>query len=89
MIKVSARSLVLFDRLKPEEIADYLAGVVLGSEIAEAFAGAPPPSAVPVLGQTPIAASYRNALKLLGIDSPEMDSAAARGFGRLVPALNP
>jgi 2-dehydro-3-deoxygalactonokinase len=85
----SARSLVLFDRLEPEEIADYLAGMMLGSEIAEAFAGATPPSAVPVLGQTPIAASYRNALKLLGIDSPEVDSSAARGFGRVIAALNP
>lgn len=85
----SARSLVLFDRLKPEEIADYLAGMIIGSEIAEAMAGAEGPSAVHVLGQTPIATSYRNALKLLGIDSPDVDSSAARGFARLVPTLNP
>jgi 2-dehydro-3-deoxygalactonokinase len=85
----SARSLVLFDRLQPEEIADYLAGVILGSEIAEAFAGTKPPSTVHVLGQTPIATSYRNALKLLGIESPVVDSNAARGFGRLVLALAP
>lgn len=85
----SARSLVLFDRLKPKEIADYLAGMIIGSEIAEALASAERPSVVHVLGQTPIATSYRNALKLLEIDSPEVESSAARGFARLVPALNP
>jgi len=85
----SARSLVLFDRLRPEEISDYLTGVMLGSEIAEAVAGGELPSTVHVLGQTPIAASYRTALKWLGIDSPEVDGSAARGFGRLVQTLKP
>lgn len=83
----SARSLVLFDRLKPHDISDYLAGVIIGSEIVEALAGRPAASSIAVLGQTPVAASYRRALQQFGINSPIRVGSAASGFARLIGAL--
>lgn len=80
----SARSLVLFGQLEPEDISDYLAGLIIGSEIEEALAGLASPPEVHVLGTNAPAKSYRHALALLGIDSPEIAGDAARGFSRLI-----
>jgi len=83
----SARSLVLFDQLKPHDISDYLAGVVIGCEIVEALAGLTVTSPIVVLGQTPVAAFYRRALAQFGIDSPSTTSRAAVAFARLLAGL--
>jgi 2-dehydro-3-deoxygalactonokinase len=83
----SARSLVLFELLKPADIADYLAGIVIGSEIAEALAGMVQPDTIAVLGQTPIAASYRRALAVFGIASPLKSGTPAHGFAQLIATL--
>jgi 2-dehydro-3-deoxygalactonokinase len=83
----SARSLVLFGQLAPEDIADYLEGLLLGSEIAEALEGQEKADAIPVLGESPIAGRYREALGLLGIESPLIVSSAAQGFARVLPHL--
>jgi len=80
----SARSLVLFDQLKPHEISDYLAGVMIGSEIAEVLARQPDMSSVVVIGETPVAQSYRRALQQFGIQAPVKTGSAAAGFARLI-----
>ena len=79
----SARSLVLFGQLQPAEITDYLSGLLIGGEIAEALDGVDHPSAIAVMGQTPLANSYRSALQMAGIDSPPIISNAATAFGQL------
>lgn len=83
----SARSLVLFGQLAPEEIADYLEGLLLGAEIAEALEGREKPEAIFVLGESRIAGRYRQALALLGIASPPVVSNAARGFAHVLTHL--
>ncbi|RUT28265.1 hypothetical protein EMQ25_16900 [Arsenicitalea aurantiaca] len=83
----SARSLVLFDRLKPDEITGYMSGVMIGSEIIEALAGQPEVASVAVLGETPLAASYRQALQAFGIAAPVVTGSAAAGFARLVAEM--
>ncbi|CDP52023.1 2-dehydro-3-deoxygalactonokinase [Devosia sp. DBB001] len=83
----SARSLVLFDQLPPADIADYLAGVVFGSEIVEALAGDDRPDTVIVLGETPLAASYRRALAQFGLASPLSSGRPYDGFAKLIAAL--
>ena len=83
----SARSLVLFDRLPPADIVDYLTGILIGSEIAEALAGTTQPEAVVVLGQSATATYYRRALSLFGIASPLRTSQPSHAFSRLIAAL--
>lgn len=84
----SARSLVLFDQLEPREINDYLAGIMIGSEIMEVRAGHPDMSSVVVLGETQVALSYRRALQQFGIALPVTTGSADRGFARLVAELS-
>ena len=84
----SARSLVLFGQLEPAEIADYLDGVVLGSEIAEALAGIPRPQAVAVMGTSTAAGSYRTALRIAGISSPALAGSSATAFAALAAELH-
>jgi 2-dehydro-3-deoxygalactonokinase len=85
----SARSLVLFNQLETHEISDYLAGVMIGAEIVEVLAGKPDMSSVVVLGDTPVAVSYRRALQQFGIRSPVKTGSAVGGFARLVAELSP
>ena len=84
----SARSLVLFDQLEPQEISDYLAGIMIGSEIVEVLAVKPDMSSAVVLGETTVAVSYRLALQQFGIRSPVKTGSAAGGFARLVAELS-
>jgi 2-dehydro-3-deoxygalactonokinase len=83
----SARSLVLFGRLKPEEIADYLAGVMIGSEIAEALAGIDSPGGICVLGEGAAASTYRSALATLQIASPAIISSRVAAFAAIIGRL--
>lgn len=75
----SARSLVLFDRMRPNEIAGYIEGLLVGSEIAEAedewpLAGSP----VRVIGEGEAAHRYVLALQRRGYQA---ESAVARTAG--------
>jgi len=80
----SARSLVLFDRLPQTDIADYLAGLVIGSEIFEALSGRAQPDTIAVLGETPVADQYRRALAMFGIASPPSSGNTVNAFARLI-----
>lgn len=78
----SARSLVLFDRLAPEEIADYLAGLMIGAEITEAI-GSDRSGAIHIVGHTPLAERYKVALELFGTTGRLAIPDIAAGFRRV------
>ncbi|WP_117190314.1 2-dehydro-3-deoxygalactonokinase [Rhizobium terrae] len=82
----SARSLVLFDQLKPEEISDYLAGLMIGAEIAEAFKTAGT-NIIHVIGHNPLASRYKAAIGLAGVEALLVTPAIDAGFNRVVRAL--
>jgi 2-dehydro-3-deoxygalactonokinase len=84
----SARSLVLFDQLEPHGISDYLSGIMIGSEIVEFLAGQPALSSVVVLGETPVAHLYRQAMHHFGIASPVKAGSAAGGFSKIIAQLS-
>ncbi|MET3896162.1 2-dehydro-3-deoxygalactonokinase [Devosia sp. UYZn731] len=83
----SARSLVLFGRLQPAEIADYLGGIIAGSEISEALAGIQRPASITVMGTSAAAAAYRTALEIAGIPSPVLASSTVSAFAFLAAEL--
>lgn len=73
----SARSLALFDRLQPGEIADYLSGLLIGDEIRaglQAAAGLP----VTIIGRGDLAGRYAHAFDGFGIAA----SVAPEGMNR-------
>jgi len=80
----SARTLALYDRLKPEQGADYLSGLLIGEEILSAKrdyglddAAAPP---VTIVGSGALTERYSLALGLAGIGAvPAPEDAAALG----------
>ncbi|MBP1844838.1 2-dehydro-3-deoxygalactonokinase [Rhizobium petrolearium] len=78
----SARSLVLFDELGPEEIADYLAGLMIGAEIAEAL-GEGKSGKISIVGHTPLAGRYKTALELFGAEANLVTPDIAAGFRRV------
>lgn len=68
----SARSLVLCDRLAPEQIADYLSGLLIGSEVAQMRSlaqahGEPDASACTIIGRGGLAARYAQACEAHGL----------------------
>ncbi|MFK4811825.1 2-dehydro-3-deoxygalactonokinase [Devosia sp. ZW T5_3] len=80
----SARSLVLFERMPANEISGYIAGLLIGAEIAEAQAEWPLQQApVLVVGASPEALRYRRALELRGISARSVTAATAPSFARL------
>jgi len=78
----SARSLVLFDRLAPEEVADYLAGLMIGAEVCEAV-GTDKPEKIHIVGHTALAERYKIALDLFGIAATLVTPDIAAGFRRI------
>ncbi|MGK6312256.1 2-dehydro-3-deoxygalactonokinase [Neorhizobium sp. DT-125] len=78
----SARSLVLFDRLAPEEIADYLAGLMIGAEVCEAV-GADKPKKIDIVGHTALAERYKSALELFGVSAALVTPDIAAGFRQI------
>ncbi len=78
----SARSLVLFDRLAPEEIADYLAGLMIGGEISEAL-GADRSKKINIVGHAAIAGRYKTAIELFGGQANLVTPDIAAGFRRV------
>ncbi|RVU38227.1 2-dehydro-3-deoxygalactonokinase [Hwanghaeella grinnelliae] len=80
----SSRTLALFDRLEPGEIADYLSGLLIGEEVRSAmrdFDGKDDgDSSVTIVGSGALTDRYRVALALAGITAaPAPEDAAARG----------
>ncbi len=83
-----ARTLALFDRLAGGEIADYLSGLLIGSEIAAgrewAARHAVEPDAVILVGAPELCARYAAALREAGADATTgRPDAAARGLWRI------
>ncbi|MTD99991.1 2-dehydro-3-deoxygalactonokinase [Paracoccus sp. YIM 132242] len=63
----SARTLALMDRLAPDQIADYLSGLLIGDEVAQGARDASGP--VTIIGRGDLAARYQAAFTMLGIDA--------------------
>ncbi|KPQ12790.1 MAG: 2-dehydro-3-deoxygalactonokinase DgoK [Saliniramus fredricksonii] len=72
----SARSLVLFERLAPAQIGDYLSGLLIGTEVAQAraamgergeIAGAASATACTIIGRGDLAARYAQACEAHGL----------------------
>src|SRR5262249_44015641 len=74
----SARSLVLFHELKPEEISDYLTGLLIGGEIREATEQHP--ADIAIIGEDDLSLKYRTALGLAGISAKIISQTPALGF---------
>jgi 2-dehydro-3-deoxygalactonokinase len=60
-----ARTYGLFDRLRPGQLAEYLSGLLIGAEI---IAGARGAKSAVIAGSPALAARYRSAGALIGID---------------------
>jgi 2-dehydro-3-deoxygalactonokinase len=80
----SARSLVLFEQLPAPQIASYLDGLVIGAEALEALAEVPQGTEICLIGQTPLAERYCEALRLLGRSARILPRETAAGFARIV-----
>jgi 2-dehydro-3-deoxygalactonokinase len=78
----SARSLVLFDRLASEEIADYLAGLMIGAEISEAL-GQGKSKKINIVGHAALAERYKTAIELFGGEAKLVTPDVAAGFRRV------
>ena len=63
----SARTLALMDRLAPEEIADYLSGLLIGDEVAQGARDATGP--VTIIGRGDLATRYQTAFAVLGTEA--------------------
>jgi 2-dehydro-3-deoxygalactonokinase len=76
----SARSLALFDRVRPAAVHAYLSGLLIGAEVREALAlGAERPQQVVLIGSQALGARYARALTACGIEArlAGVDAAAA------------
>lgn len=82
----SARTLPLTGRLAEGAVADYLSGLLIGTEIAEAVA-AERPRGVVIVGSDELTERYGKALDIAGLDHrPGRPQAAARGQWRIARA---
>ena len=89
----SARSLVLFERLAPAHIGDYLSGLLIGTEVAQARAGmrnsatttgGPAATACTIIGRGDLAARYAQACEAHGFAARiAPPGAAGAGLGAL------
>jgi 2-dehydro-3-deoxygalactonokinase len=80
----SARSLVLFEELPPEDISDYLSGLMIGAEINEAIGEfGLPHRQVTLIGPPALCQRYSLALRETGIASATADNASVRTFRAL------
>ncbi|MGF0117870.1 2-dehydro-3-deoxygalactonokinase [Promicromonospora sp. Marseille-Q5078] len=79
----TARTLVQAGRLAPPDVADYLSGLLVGSEVRHALR-ATPAADVAVCGSAATAARYRRALERHGATARAVvEDAAARGLWRV------
>ncbi|MGI9436471.1 MAG: 2-dehydro-3-deoxygalactonokinase [Geminicoccaceae bacterium] len=86
----SARTLGLFERISGGDVAAYLSGLLIGSEIDEALSNLEDPHgsmAISVIGGAALSARYRQAIEHAGLDTTKGgDDAAARGHYLLAKA---
>ena len=61
----SARTLALMDRLAPDQVADYLSGLLIGDEVAQGTRDAG--GSVTIIGRGDLALRYQTAFSVLGI----------------------
>ncbi|MBJ2149534.1 2-dehydro-3-deoxygalactonokinase [Paracoccus sp. IB05] len=74
----SARSLVLMGRLAPEEIADYLSGLLIGDEIRAGLQGLADGTRVTLIGRGDLAGRYARAFAAFGVTA----TVASEGMNR-------
>lgn len=74
----SARSLVLFDRLAPAEIADYMSGLLIGEEVRSGLAAHPEVGRITLIGRGDLANRYRAALEQFGAEVAQATVGMAR-----------
>ncbi|MBU1176708.1 MAG: 2-dehydro-3-deoxygalactonokinase [Alphaproteobacteria bacterium] len=74
----SARSLALFDRLAPTEIADYLSGLLIGEEVRSGVATHSGITEVTVVGRGDLADRFAMALDLFGVSVSKAEPGMAR-----------
>lgn len=83
----SVRTLGLFKRLSPEQLADYLSGLLVGHEIAHELQGGLPAN-LALVGEPALCARYALALSRFGLAAPlQLDNTAPAGLWRLAQAL--
>ena len=83
----AVRTLGLFKRLPPEQLPDYLSGLLIGHEIAnEMKAGAP--DHVALIGEAALCGRYVLALGRFGVGAPlQLDNTAPAGLWRLAQTM--
>ena len=87
MTLFSARAEVLLGSLAPDDVPDYLSGLLIGAEVS---AMAPAQSPVTIVGEPGLAQRYRDALIAAGVEAVSLlngEQAAARGLWMIGAAL--
>ncbi len=86
----AARSSVLLGRMAPEDVGDYLSGVLIGAEIAEAQRLGLVGSRVRLAGEAALLGRYKAACEVMLPDrvAEVVPMAATAGFRRIVHALD-
>jgi 2-dehydro-3-deoxygalactonokinase len=74
------RTLPLFDKLAQTDVADYLSGLLIGTELRDALGRKAPAEAVTLIGESSLAQRYAVALEIAGHEAAvAADDMAARG----------
>ena len=73
----AVRTLGLFNQIAPDQLASYLSGLLIGSEVASASMGNDHQAKYMVLGSPALAANYLTALKLAGLKAEAGDPLCA------------
>lgn len=83
----AVRTLGLFHRMPPEDLPDYLSGLLIGHEIAHELQ-AQAPERLALIGEPALCARYAQALARFGIDAPlQLDNTAPAGLWRLAQLM--
>jgi 2-dehydro-3-deoxygalactonokinase len=83
----AVRSLGLFRRLPPEQLQDYLSGLLIGHEISHELAAAAP-ARLALIGEPALCGRYAQALARFGLSAPlQLDNTAPAGLWRLAQTL--
>lgn len=83
----AVRTLGLFKRLPPEQLPDYLSGLLIGHEIAHELR-ADHPAQLAIVGEPALCERYALALGRFGLDAPlQLDNTAPAGLWRLAQTL--
>lgn len=83
----AVRTLGLFKRLPPEQLPDYLSGLLIGHEIAHELQSRQP-ARLAIVGEPLLCERYALALARFGLDAPlQLDNTAPAGLWRLAQTL--